>query len=47
MKEMIPNAVRKAVSRLPGVGGVDVELVWTPPWEPQMISWELKEQFGW
>lgn len=47
MNEMIPDAVRQAAAALPGVGGVDVELVWTPPWEPQMMSRELKERFGW
>lgn len=47
MNEMIPDAVRQAVGALPGVGGVDVELVWTPAWEPQMMSRELKERFGW
>jgi metal-sulfur cluster biosynthetic enzyme len=47
MNEVIPDAVRQAVGALPGVGGVDVVLVWTPPWEPQMISRELKERFGW
>jgi metal-sulfur cluster biosynthetic enzyme len=47
MNEMIPDAVRQVVGALPGVGDVDVELVWTPPWAPEMISRELKEQFGW
>jgi metal-sulfur cluster biosynthetic enzyme len=47
MNEMIPDAVRQAVGALPGVAGVDVELVWTPPWAPQMMSRELKERFGW
>lgn len=47
MNEIIPDAVRKTVGALPGVGGVDVELVWTPPWEPQMMSRELKERLGW
>jgi metal-sulfur cluster biosynthetic enzyme len=47
MNEMIADAVRQAVGALPGVGGVDVDLVWTPPWGPQMMSRELKERFGW
>ncbi|MHB8731140.1 MAG: metal-sulfur cluster assembly factor [bacterium] len=47
MNEMIPDAVRQAVGALPGVGGVDVDLVWTPPWEPQMMSRGLKERLGW
>ncbi|HEV2357542.1 MAG TPA: metal-sulfur cluster assembly factor [bacterium] len=47
MNEMIPDAVRQAVGVLPDVAGVDVDLVWTPPWEPQMMSRELKERLGW
>ena len=47
MNEMIPDAVREAVGALPDVGGVDVDLVWIPPWEPQMMSRELRERFGW
>lgn len=47
MNEVIPDAVRQAVGVLPGVGSVDVELVWTPAWEPQMMSRELKERLGW
>ncbi len=47
MNEMIPDAVRQVVGALPGVGLVDVELVWTPPWTPQMMSPQLKAMFGW
>jgi metal-sulfur cluster biosynthetic enzyme len=47
MNEMIPEAVRQAVGALPDVGGVDVDLVWTPPWEPQRMSPHLKAMFGW
>jgi metal-sulfur cluster biosynthetic enzyme len=47
MNEMIPDEVRRVLGALHDVGGVDVELVWTPPWEPQMMSKELKQRFGW
>ena len=47
MNEMIPEAVRRAVGALPHVGGVQVELVSAPPWEPHMMSRELKGRFGW
>ena len=47
MNEMIPDAVRQAVGALPGVGGVEVELVWTPAWEPQMMSRDLQKRLGW
>jgi metal-sulfur cluster biosynthetic enzyme len=26
---------------------VDVQLVWDPPWSPQMISEKGKRQLGW
>jgi metal-sulfur cluster biosynthetic enzyme len=47
MNEMISDAVRQVVGVLPGVSGVDVELVWTPPWQPEMMSRQLKEMLGW
>ncbi|HYM92056.1 MAG TPA: metal-sulfur cluster assembly factor [bacterium] len=47
MNEMIPDAVRQVAGVLPGVSGVDVELVWTPPWQPEMMSRQLKEMLGW
>lgn len=31
---------------LPGVGEANVDLVWEPPWNPQMISPEGKERLG-
>ena len=31
---------------LPGVDDADVEIVWDPPWSPQMISPEGKERLG-
>jgi metal-sulfur cluster biosynthetic enzyme len=32
--------------RFPDVTSVDVELVWDPPWNPDMISPELKRAMG-
>jgi len=31
---------------LPGVSDADVQIVWDPPWNPQMISPEGKERLG-
>ncbi|HEY6418910.1 MAG TPA: putative Fe-S cluster assembly protein SufT [Candidatus Binataceae bacterium] len=39
------DAKNKLMS-LPGVSEADVELVWDPPWNPQMISPEGKERLG-
>jgi metal-sulfur cluster biosynthetic enzyme len=31
--------------RLPGVGKVTVNVVWDPPWSPEMMSEEMKQRF--
>jgi len=37
---------REKLMMLPGVSEANVELVWDPPWNPQMISPEGKERLG-
>jgi metal-sulfur cluster biosynthetic enzyme len=32
--------------QVPGIRSVDVQLVWEPPWRPDMISDEAREQLG-
>jgi len=39
------DAEQKIVT-LPGVDGAKVEIVWDPPWSPQMISPEGREKLG-
>jgi len=31
---------------MPDVGKIEIELVWEPLWSPDMISQEIKQQFG-
>ncbi len=38
--------VRSVVQKIEGIGKVDVELVWEPPWTPERMSQNIKEQFG-
>jgi len=39
--------VRQAAAKLPGVGSVDVQLVWDPPWNPKtMASDAVKDILG-
>ncbi len=38
MSEEILQMVKYAISSLSGVGGVDVELVWDPPWDISKMS---------
>ncbi len=34
----LPEMVRDAIAKLDGVGQVDVEIVWDPPWDPSRMS---------
>lgn len=42
----MPGAVARAVERVPGIGPVDVELVWDPPWTPERMSDEARLELG-
>ena len=44
--EAIPGRVEAAVRAVPGVSGVNVELVWDPPWNPNRMSDAAKLQLG-
>ncbi len=41
--QQLPHMVRSAVSAIPGVKEVEVQLVWDPPWNSSMISPEGKK----
>lgn len=50
MGDLISENARRAVGALvpEGVGvDVDIELVWEPPWTPDMMSQSAKQTFGW
>jgi len=38
----MPEWVRSAVESVPGINSADVELVWDPPWTPDMMSMTAK-----
>lgn len=38
----LPGEVEHAVSKVEGVTGVSVEVVWDPPWDPSRMSDEAK-----
>ncbi len=44
--ESLPGDVRAAVMGIPGVEDVTVELVFEPPWDPEMMSQEAKLAMG-
>jgi len=41
-EEWVPNAVKK----IDGVKDVKINLVWDPPWDPDKLSDEAKENLG-
>ncbi|WP_245606072.1 metal-sulfur cluster assembly factor [Thermus amyloliquefaciens] len=41
-QDMVKADAEMAVMRLPGVQGVNVEFVWTPPWTPARMTEEGK-----
>jgi FeS assembly SUF system protein len=43
---MMPRMVEEAVSKTEGVGEVQVELVWDPPWGPDKMSDEARLELG-
>jgi metal-sulfur cluster biosynthetic enzyme len=46
--DMITDNVRRAVGALLPEGvGVEVELVWDPPWTPDRMSESARQTFGW
>lgn len=42
----IGTAVESAVSELDGVKEVDVDIVWSPPWNPSMMSEDARLELG-
>ncbi len=44
LTEMSEAAVRQYI---PDAAGVEVQIVWDPPWTPAMMSARAKEQLGW
>lgn len=43
---LIEGPIRKEVSKLPGVGKIDVELTFEPPWSMDRMSESAKAQLG-
>ena len=46
MGSSIAADAHRKLLMLPGVSAADVQIVWDPPWNPQMISPEGKERLG-
>jgi metal-sulfur cluster biosynthetic enzyme len=46
MGPYLTEEVQRALGDLPGVGSVEVDLVFEPLWSPEQMSPEAKEQLG-
>ncbi|OQA22418.1 MAG: putative 1,2-phenylacetyl-CoA epoxidase, subunit D [Actinobacteria bacterium ADurb.Bin346] len=44
MHSMITYQAQKRIEKMDGVGKVKVNLVWDPPWSPDMISQKIKDR---
>jgi FeS assembly SUF system protein len=44
--ESMPGEVELRVGATPGIGDVEVNLVWDPPWNPAQMSDEAKLELG-
>jgi FeS assembly SUF system protein len=44
--ESMPGEVELRVGAVPGIGDAEVNLVWDPPWNPQLMSDEAKLELG-
>lgn len=47
MSDSLPDAVERSISMIPGVSRVSVDLVWEPPWVPEMMSERARRELGW
>jgi len=43
---VIVQEVNNALKDLPDIGSTDVKIVWTPPWSPDLMTEEAKDELG-
>ena len=46
MNQYIGGQVEAALKEVPGVEEVGVNIVWSPPWNPEMMSEDAKMELG-
>jgi FeS assembly SUF system protein len=44
--QSLPAEVKEKVAQIDGVTGVDVDIVWDPPWNPSMMSEAARLELG-
>jgi len=47
LQAVIDAAVHRTLEPVPGISKVDLDLVWMPPWTPEMITPEGRRALGW
>lgn len=47
MGDVLREDIRQKIHALPGVGEVDVQVVWEPPWDASRMSDAARLQLGW
>ncbi|HWG84329.1 MAG TPA: metal-sulfur cluster assembly factor [Deinococcales bacterium] len=47
LHDSMTDGVREALSRLPGVRDVQVDLVWEPRWTPERMTEGARRRLGW
>ncbi len=47
MSGFIGSTCTEAIEAIPGVNNAYVDIVWDPPWTPEMITQEGKRALGW
>jgi len=43
---VVVQEATNALADLPGIGTVDVKIVWSPPWTPDLMSEEARDELG-
>ncbi len=44
--DVLPNEIKEKVESIPGVAGVDINLIFDPPWNQSMMSEEALFELG-
>ena len=43
---VIFDEVQRALGGLMGIGKIDLKIVWSPPWSPEMMSEDARDELG-
>lgn len=43
----IEDEIQRSLEDLPHVRDIAVQIVWDPPWDPELMSGEARAQLGW